>query len=786
MKITPSPRILKMLGQIEFQEWQCLAELIDNSIDDLRQINGADAVPSVEDDSQDFCIQILLPSSSNNLAENSVEVRDRGRGMDEEQLRMAVRAGWSGNDMFDRLGLFGMGFNVATARLGRVTRVLTTRAGDPEWVGVEIDLDAIGLDFDAKDIREPKADPGEHGTRVTVFRLDQMRADTLHRKQDALRTKLGHIYSWLLENTAISIRINGKRVRPKRHCVWAENRSVVYGKGRSREVIPAVIPIDEPLPLAEACGSCGNWQQPGLTACNVCGAETLMERERRIHGWVGIQRYLDQTEFGLDFLRNGRKIRIYDKSVFEWIDPNSPDAVTETEYPVEVPPQGRIVGEIHLDHVPVHYMKDRFDTTDRSWRSAIEFLRGPGPLKPERAKKLGFPAESNAPIAKLFRGYRRTDPGKRCLIPGDGKSAIHQRARDWAKKFQRGDKDYQSDEKWWEAVEFHEREAEKENSPAPPTGGETDVDAIIEALSDGSENDDGSSGTNEQAGIASSGSESTTERPATLNERVQHLYGNSSEHPGLTRALHSRLLGEDLEVSAREISNSPLVDPNSGMHTALWLHPVEGGRALLFIDPKHEAFSVQGVQEIDLALAQIANFMLARADNRTYTIAQIVHELRRDCFPDNNVDFQTVQQSARDIVARVRESIQNEVADDPERAWGVLSSDEVRQIENSVALYSGATGALSSEDTTFIEHTPASYLVRLFEEWPESFTDGRIFKFPYAALSDETAKSLAKSRIASLLLDVATLAGQEVPSPSMNYLRRARLSAEILVQEFSD
>ena len=33
MDITPSPRVLRMLGQIDFKPWQCLAELIDNSVD---------------------------------------------------------------------------------------------------------------------------------------------------------------------------------------------------------------------------------------------------------------------------------------------------------------------------------------------------------------------------------------------------------------------------------------------------------------------------------------------------------------------------------------------------------------------------------------------------------------------------------------------------------------------------------------------------------------------------------------------------------------------------------
>ena len=119
MKIIPSPRILKMLGQIEFAEWQCLAELIDNSIDALRQ---ASASGQYNLSPEDFCIEVFLPEFQND-PNATVEVTDHAPGMNSDMLQQAVRAGWSGNDQFDQLGLFGMGFNVATARLGRVTRV---------------------------------------------------------------------------------------------------------------------------------------------------------------------------------------------------------------------------------------------------------------------------------------------------------------------------------------------------------------------------------------------------------------------------------------------------------------------------------------------------------------------------------------------------------------------------------------------------------------------------------------------------------------------------------------
>ena len=45
--ITPSPRVLRMLGQIDFKPWQCLAELIDNSIDAfLDQNSEGNYIPS--------------------------------------------------------------------------------------------------------------------------------------------------------------------------------------------------------------------------------------------------------------------------------------------------------------------------------------------------------------------------------------------------------------------------------------------------------------------------------------------------------------------------------------------------------------------------------------------------------------------------------------------------------------------------------------------------------------------------------------------------------------------
>ncbi|TGS70008.1 ATP-binding protein, partial [Mesorhizobium sp. M8A.F.Ca.ET.181.01.1.1] len=89
----------------------------------------------------DPVVQITLPEADREEA--VVQIVDNVPGMTSGNLDKAVKAGWSGNNPTDNLGLFGMGFNIATARLGLTTEVCTTQAGDAEWHGLEIDFDRL-------------------------------------------------------------------------------------------------------------------------------------------------------------------------------------------------------------------------------------------------------------------------------------------------------------------------------------------------------------------------------------------------------------------------------------------------------------------------------------------------------------------------------------------------------------------------------------------------------------------------------------------------------------------
>ena len=108
-----------MLGEIVLPQWRCLAELADNSVDSF--IEALRAGTPI----QNPLISISIPTDS--LPGSRLTVRDNGPGMDVQTLELAARAGWTSHDPINNLGLFGMGFNIATARLGLRTTIWTTR-----------------------------------------------------------------------------------------------------------------------------------------------------------------------------------------------------------------------------------------------------------------------------------------------------------------------------------------------------------------------------------------------------------------------------------------------------------------------------------------------------------------------------------------------------------------------------------------------------------------------------------------------------------------------------------
>jgi len=112
-----------------------LCELIDNSIDSFASGGFK------QQGSENNTVTVYLPKAAEvSKGRGSIAVLDNGPGLTLEEAQNALRAGFSSNNPFDRLGLFGMGFNISTGKLARKTVLKTAKQDTAEMLTVEIDL----------------------------------------------------------------------------------------------------------------------------------------------------------------------------------------------------------------------------------------------------------------------------------------------------------------------------------------------------------------------------------------------------------------------------------------------------------------------------------------------------------------------------------------------------------------------------------------------------------------------------------------------------------------------
>ncbi|HLH31189.1 MAG TPA: zinc ribbon domain-containing protein, partial [Terriglobia bacterium] len=354
------------------------------------------------------------------------------------------------------LGLFGMGFNIATGKLGQRTTFSTAREGDP-LIKVVIDLPAmIGAGtYRAPCETLPSSPDFQHGTKVEVesWWPQSSQNHGFVRKLAAypkakVREQLGRRYATVLRENRVRIHVNGEPCTAFDHCVWDKERFVErVGRGK----IPAQFRFNEVIHVQTRCVECEQLIDPGERQCQACKSQSFKTVEERISGWVGIQRFDDQTNFGIDLIRNGRAIRVAEKAAFfEFTDDFN---VTIKDYPIDSP-FGRIVGEVNLDHVAVDYTKQDFERNTDEWRRAMAYLRGESSLQPTQPN-----AESNhSPIFKLYQGYRRVrTPGTRDMYmgyydQGKPKRISREIEREYYEKFLERLPGYYDDAEWWKLV----------------------------------------------------------------------------------------------------------------------------------------------------------------------------------------------------------------------------------------------------------------------------------------------------------------------------------------------
>lgn len=772
--LQPDPRILPMLGEINLAQWRCLAELVDNGVDGFLSMIRAGQVPA------DPEISVNVPIKDD--ASARVTVSDNGPGMTPDRLEMAVRAGWSGNNPVESLGMFGMGFNIATARLGTVTTVWTSQMGEPEEHGLRIDFDELRKQrhFRTPRLTRTKTDPNTSGTAITIERLkpEQRVWFTKPGNRAAIKEELAKAYSSMLRPSGVpmsfKLLLNGKRVPALYHCVWDETRSVETSR---HGTVLAVQKIDRRLPNRPFCTACWQWLHATDTVCPACSLSTnVIERKRHVHGWIGLQRYLSSNDYGIDFIRNGRKIEIGNRDLFYWRDPNGP--VVELEYPIDDPRQrGRFVGEIHLDHCRVTYMKDRFDRTDPAWDEMVGIARGEGPIQPQKAATLGY-SVNDSPLFRLYQAFRRSSPPKARVAGGWANVLVvkdNDRAEEMAKKFYEGVSEYQPDTKWWELVE------EEDNRLLTPSGG-------IGGAATGP-----SSGGSTLPGFGSGGSAPTVGTTGAVSGTGPSPGAPAPKRTAiasLTREYRHDATSLRWDVKAFEVQDS---DPELGHTDRPWvLRRRPDGTSEFFVNTGHAIFRSATMTELDGLLCELA-YMAAdftRSQANAPTFAQLLAELRDEYGTSLKLDPIALVNSAEILFRSIARTWSAGMdATDANKLFNELPSADREAIQHRMATRSVANPQQVISEGRFLEFAPPRVLVDFVVAHPDLFFDGQCWEDSYADLDylHVAATEEARKRVAqyyeALLADAVWLSEQDsadIEAAQRERILRSMLAVQLL------
>ena len=747
MDITPTPRILRTLGDIPFDVWQCLAELSDNSLDAFReQAKSGTLVDGARLD---------IVWSRENVAANGREIVivDNGPGMSLAALQNAARAGYSSNDPINNLGLFGMGFNISTARLGEETVFLSAMEGASEWSGIKIDFAELirkGT-FDAPIVTEPKKTPNECGTKIIVRRLREGIYSDLKNKETAIRRRLEIIYSAILENGDVEIFLQGKALKPLKHCVWSSGRFVMHKGTKVNAVQEVDVDLGDALFDTSRNRYLSELEVGDAEVQVASGQINIVKRPRRLRGWIGIQRYFDTSEFGIDFIRNGRKILIGDKSLFGYENPDT--GTTIIEYPVELGSTvgGRIVGELHVDYLIPTYQKNGFDTSDKSWRMTVDAIRGAGPILPKRRQALGYSGENASPLGLLANAYRRTEPGTK------GLALSREVARTCLAEFRKGTPEYQNDDKWYKAAQEEDktRGGENENAANPVDTGDAPSD------------DPDNYGPTEP----SEPSQTPKVKPAPEPQKAQEASSDKGEL--MARCDKNVSLGGKyayrngrpaFEVTAWKVKSGQIRSNGQRVPCALFQDGVEVD---FFFDETHALLEEYPITPKQLLLQSLAERFSVR--DTPISLQEVFLSLIDNHLADERINLLSLKERAEAALNRIRDGLPTLLAHRTSKCLSLIKSVPAESDTLAQTLLNEAPDLLSAlqdetdEAVKALAYVSEDTLVHFIGVMPEEFLDDKVFKLPYQkiafpdATQNDRLRRISLDKVISYLKDIKML-----------------------------
>lgn len=714
--ITPHPRILSVLGEIEFKPWQCVAELLDNCIDGFLEM-------------QRVGTPINDPTASVAFGRDTVVVKDNGPGMSVFSLETAVKAGWSSREKFGSLGLYGVGFNIATARLGSVTNIWTTQRGDREWYGLKIDLRemARGGTYLLDVQTQPKSDPDSSGTRIEVTGIREDWKNFLSSGnwlRSNMINRLARVYGAMLRDInpqpiKFSLIINNRKVTPWEHCVWPAEWTV-YKKSEG-DVSP-IQEFDQLFGTKYVSKTTGDiFDSP-----DELEPEDTVEVRERIYGWLGIQRYADESEYGVDILRNGRKIEIDCKDVFNWEDN---DGRVYSEYPIDDPRQkGRIVGEIHLDHGYVHYTKNKFEREHYSWTQLLQAVRKNEPLT--KRSDFGLADVNTSALGLLFRVFRRNS-----LLKGQSGTLAdilfikeNDKAKTWANEWRKGTLEYRNDKKWREELDRVELDPKKSVAPvATPTDGDNGSEAGDIPSDDNGKNAGEPSNGNYEGETDGDGTSNQTQGGFFFDDDTQQP---EEEAPPVNRQLlpefnlHITGIGSagksyNVEVYAMDTTI------NSGSQPAWVGRLTERNVYEIDVHLQHPAFDSSSLQIRDAILAEVAYLITSEekaslGSRNVINYSDILVALRSRYAMMDSLEFNQLRVEINTARTWLTDCLSRGLSEDEQRKLVEnLPQEDIQRIELAYA-----RGSMSASILSYLE---VYHLAHLFLQFPSVFFELNCF-----------------------------------------------------------
>ncbi len=732
--ITPTPRVLSILGEIPFETWQCLAELTDNSLDAFASARRRGV------QLKDPTVTISWSRESVPSASREVVVQDNGVGMDLVTLQNAARAGFSSNDPIHNLGLFGMGFNIATAKLGDETVFLSATRESCEWVGIRINFDELqklGV-FQAPVVRVQKVRPEESGTKIVVRHLKEgVLGDLNANRANRIRRRLEKVYSPILETKQVSVQVQGKELRPQPLCVWGESRFVV----RKGKRIDAVQRIDVDLGEMFFDEARNRYvAEEEFESLPAAQKNQVIRRPRRLVGWLGIQRFCDPSDFGIDFIRNGRKILLADKSLFQFENPET--GMPIIEYPIELGSTtgGRIVGELNVDYLIPTYQKNGFNTTDMSWTLTRNAIRGAGPFLPKNRETLGYSGANESPLGLFVNGYRRLDKGTKNLFIDNVKS------KELYKEFLKGTSAYQSDEIWYKIAQEYDRAGGVD--VAPVNSGEQPSDNLDQygvcvdeplAVEGGGRDREPQNGDD----VGSMPNADARDGTSSRNE----LMGNAIRNEMLSQKYSFDVRQGAYNVSVYEVVNIQIKEKGV-RRPCLVLQ--DGVDVDFFFDPTHPLLMEYPITAKQILLMELAERFAVRDGGQSPM--SIYFSLVAAYMEDERINAEVLRNRATAILQAIKESLPGLFRARVAEAKRILKEDPKDEEACLQTLLTSAPDLIEryraedGEASRAFAFVPDQAIARFVRSFPELFMDSQVFKQPYESISFPDALMTARLR----------------------------------------